>query len=341
VFNIAMVSVACSKEDAASKDAMPSEDARVPDSGGDAPPDAPPDAGPPAASTCAATASILVDVAPSRVGQIARVGDTLYVAAYDYDNADLNPRVLAYDLTTGTPSASPFFLTQIRPQLWPGDGEVWVSDYSAGSIWRLRPGMNPEEVVTARPKPGAVTAEGGYVYWGETEPPSNEQSVIRRRLITGGAVETVTTCNAIDLVVVGDDLYCADFLHGIKRAPKSGGNAVSISSPSSYPIPSFTRDGNDLFFVTLKPTAEIYRLPIPNGPASLVTELTTPSRYSGIAASSQFIYLTGDGGVRRIHRPTNLLETSYSGTLCAEDPVLWNGQIVFVKKDAQVLRCVD
>jgi hypothetical protein len=286
---------------------------------------------------------VLVDVAPSRISNIARVGDTLYIGAYDHDyvTGDSNTRLLTYDLITGMPATDPIAF-QSRPALWSGVGEAWMTDYEAGSIWRLRAGMSPEEIVTGRPRPGAVVAEGGYLYWSESVPPSTQQEVIKRRLITGGAVEPVTSCDsAMDLVVVGNDIYCAEILGGVvKRAPKAGGVATSIP-PSTYPIASMTGDGNDLYFVTLKPTAEVYRVPIPNGPAALVHEMTTPARYAGIAVSPTYVFITGDGGVRRIHRATSALSTSYGASPCVQDPVLWNNQLVFVKSDSQVLRCVD
>jgi hypothetical protein len=100
------------------------------------------------------------------------------------------------------------------------------------------------------------------------------------------------------------------------------------------------RDGNDLYFLAPKPTAEVYRVTTPNGPETLIKEMTEVSRYEGIALSPTYIFLVGDYGVRRIHRTTNVVETSYAGVAGA-DPVLWNNEIIFVKKDSQVIRCVD
>ncbi len=291
---------------------------------------------------CASTVSVLADVSPSRISTMARVNDTLYIGAYDYNQitGDSNTRVVIYDLTTGMPvgAAIPF---SSRPTIWPGEDEVWATDFGAGSIWRLRPGMSPEQVVSERPRPGAVISEGDYVYWNESAPPDPDQTVVKRQLIASGDVEDVTACEtAEDLHIIGDDIYCAEFYGDVKRAPKAGGATVTIPSPGNYPLASMARDGSDLFFVTLKPGAEIFHVPTPDGPAELVMELTQLGRFTGIAATPDFIYLVGDPGVLRIHRTTNVLEEIYDG-VCERDPLIWNDRLVFVKSDSQVLWCVD
>ncbi len=343
----AFVLVACSKNQSTTRDAAAGEDAfeidaRSIDGAVDAPPDAVPDA-PPPPSMCSSTASLLVDVAPSRISNIVRVGDTLYIGTYELDENtqnDTNARLLTYNLTTGMPAASPMAF-QSRPYLSGGDGEAWASDFASGTIWRLQASASPTAIVTGRPNPGAVVAEGGYVYWAEAVPPSQQETVIKRRLVAGGTVEPVTTCdNPRDLSIIGNDIYVGDFFQGvISRAPKTGGTAVPITS-NGYPLMSMVRDGNDLYFVTLKPTAEIYRVSTPNGPATLVKEMTDVGRFEGIALSPTYIFVAGDYGVRRIRRTTNVMEPIYTGG-CGEDPVLRNNEIIVVKKDSEVIRCVD
>lgn len=188
--------------------------------------DAPPDAGPPPTPMCASTASVLADIEPSRVKGIARADDTLYVVAYDHDDTtgDSNMRVLAYDLNTGMPVGTPIPFSSM-PTLWPGDGEVWVTVSEVGSIWRLGPDTSPEEVVSGRPYPGAVVAEGGYVYWAEGVH-------INRAPKAGGTAVTMTLPTyPIDLMTrEGDDLFYVTNTIGaeIYRVPTPSGPAELV-----------------------------------------------------------------------------------------------------------------
>lgn len=308
----------------------------------DAQPDARLDAGPPPTPMCASTASVLADIAPSRVREIGRADDTLYVLAYDHDDTtgDSNRRVLTYDLNTGMPVGTPIPFSSM-PRLWPGNGEVWVTESAAGSIWRLRPDASPEEVVSGRPYPGAVVAEGGYVYWSESIAPNSLQLVVKRRLIAGGDVEPVMDClRAEFLYVIGDNIYCAHSLD-IHRAPKTGGTAVLVGSLPYYPIDLMARDGDDLFPATGTYGLEIFHVPTPSGPAELVMDVMNMALYTGIAATPESIFLISQIGVQRIDRATNALENRYVSVACAGDPVIWNNKLVFMKLDSRVVWCVD
>ncbi|MBL9018658.1 MAG: hypothetical protein JNL83_31015 [Myxococcales bacterium] len=312
-------------------------DVAAPDAPSDAPPDTAPDAPLPSLSpTCATAPAVLIDVAPHRVGNIARAGDMLYVGSYLLDISGMvtDARITPIDLTTRQSGAT--LSTVGSPWLQPANGTVYGVDNAAGTIWRFAPNTAPVALVTGRSQPRAATADTTHVYWAEGS------GTVYRRLLAGGTVETITTCSdARYLIIDGNDLYCAPIAPSVYRAPKAGGSAVSIGNVT-YPIGSMLKDGTDLYVTNLSPNAELYRIPIPGGPAALVKQISGPTRFGGLAATADFFYVTDSGaGIRRVDRVTTATDVIYASPSTLQDPVIWNNQLYFAKQDSLVLHCVN
>jgi hypothetical protein len=356
---IAMVALlACGHRSSAIEDAPPpppvdaAVDAAI-DAAVDAPPDALPDAAPDAppstAPACRTAPTILVDVSPRRLSNIARADHLLYLSAFALDGSGqvTSSSVETIDLATGQPSGAPLAITGAAG-VYAAGGDVYAPEFrAAGTIWQLHPGSAPVAVITGRPFVRAVTADAGYLYWSEEDAVGTD--VVRRRLITDGPIEPVMTCNdARRLVVVGDNLYCASFSGNLLRAPKTGGTATGIPYVNNYPIVSMIDDGGVLFFVNLFNNPELYRVPLPDGPAKLLKRLPTLGRYVGLTASPEFFYTVDENaGIRRIARVGLAVELIYDAPNADQDPVLWNDQLYFVAStptssgDPLVLHCVD
>ncbi len=301
----------------------------VVDSSADSPADSAPDA--PLPPSCAP----LIDVSPRRLSNLALSGQTLYTSAYNVNAQDevSDVTVIAIDLATETEAAPPVTMSG-AVTLWEGQdasGDVYVSEFLAGTIWRFHPGTSPTPIVTGRPKPGIVTAEGGYLYWSEYSTTVGAPGLIQRRLLTGGPIEFVMDCDRpLGLVVVGDQVYCGT--QYLQHAPKAGGGPVTgISYLHEYYITSMMEDGGSLYFVNMFNNPELYRVTLPNGPAVVVDQLSTFGRYTGLAMTSDS-YLTVDNftGVRRIDRTTGATVRIHDAIGDQYDPLIWNNQLYFV-----------
>jgi hypothetical protein len=337
----AMLVVGCAESPMTAHDADVVPDVVADVAAPDAPPDAPTDAAPDAplpslSPTCATAPTVLIDVAPHRVGNIARAGDMLYVGSFLLDDSGLvtDARVTTIDLTTGQSAATSS--TVGAPWLQPAHGAVYGVDNAAGTIWRFAPNTAPVALVTGRIQPRAATADTTHVYWAEGS------GTVYRRLLAGGPVETITTCSdARYLIIDGTEVYCAPLAASVYRAPKTGGAAVSIGYVS-YPIGSMLHDGTDLYVTNLSPNAELYRIPIPGGPAALVKQISGPRRFGGFAATQDFFYVTDSGaGIRRIDRVTTATDVIYANPFTLQDPVIWNNQLYFAQQDSLVLHCAN
>lgn len=316
-----------------------------------APPDAPPDAFVPYVSpACTTTPTMLIDVTPRQISNMARTGHVLYIAAQQVDpltNMVSNGAVLSVDLMTGMELDAPFALD--RPTVWSAGGEVFASDASAtGTIWHMHPGAAPAAVVTGRPYPLVVTTDGTYIYWSETQ---GQTSVVQRQPLAGGAIQTViASCpNARNLIVAGDLLYCNTFFNSPMYAPKDGSAAaMSITGyTTAYPIVTLIHDGTSLYFANLYNNPQLWAIPLPTGPMVKIQESATIGRYLGLAASPDYLYTVGSQGVARVRRDTYESTVIHSSVLDGSDPVLWNGQLYFAEQNPQVaglryvMACID
>jgi hypothetical protein len=300
---------------------------------------------------CTTAPTILLDVSPRRIGNLAFAGNVLYVSAYQVDGQSnvTNAVVLAIDPITGAEVAAPLAMAG-APLVWSA-GDVYASDLGAGTIWRLHPGDAPVAVVTGRLSPMAVTTDGAYLYWSEKNQTFGMKDLVQRRLIAGGPVELVMTCDgARSLIVVGDELYCAAFVDGVLHGPKVGpGTDTPASIPfDGYPLSSMTLDGNVLYLVNAFNNPRLFRIPLPTGPAVLVDELPILGRYSGLAMSSDTFYtIEQDSGLRRIDRATLAHHLIPDTTFSNGVPALWNNQLFFERSTPTssgqplVLHCVD
>jgi hypothetical protein len=299
--------------------------------------DAPIDAAMSTSPACGHAPRVLFDVAPSRIGNIARSGDTLYTSGYDLDtsNQPTNVRVFAIDLVTRQQIGTAIPMVGAT-DLWEVDGDVFAADVGGGTIWRLHPGAAPVAVVTGRVRPGVVASDGTYLYWSEAQP-----NVIQRRLLSGGAVQQVMACDgARNLFIDGNDLYCAPFAQNMWRGPKDGSAMPVAIASSTYEFVSTIRDGNTLYFVDLSPNPGLFKVPMPDGPEQPIKTLTGPARYTGLAATGDFFYTTGST-LRRLDRVTSTSTVIYNNPFTEFDPLLWNDELVFVEQDSQVKYCVD
>jgi hypothetical protein len=321
--------VACHKPAAQPQDPLP--DAPAVDAAIDAPIDAPQigmDAPPPLPCTSQQT---LLDVSPRQLGGIAVSGNVLYASVYKLEGTTLSETaVLSIDLTTGNEAAPPHVTSAIVTLAAAGD-DVYASEHAAsGTIWRFRPGTPPTQVITGLSGPRVTTADGDYLYWTE-QPASSTTGIVRRRLIAGGPIEDVMSCDgAMRLLVVGDDVFCANT--GLTRAPKTGGGAITSIpyAKQGYYITSMVADQSDIYFVNIYNNPQAYRVAAPNGPAVLLKQLETFGRFNGLALSGDHLYaIDQDTGLWRIHRTTGQADRILSTVLLDYDPVIWNGSIYF------------
>lgn len=316
----------------------------TPDAPADAMPDAP--SAPSASPACGSTPTILIDVSPKQIVNMARSGDTLYVSAAEQPGST-NATVYTIDLATGTQPQPPFTTTgQIA--LWPSDGDVFGAEYLAdGTVWQFHPGSAPVAVVQHRRLPGTVTAEGGYVYWSEAPPASSSQDVAQRQLITGGQVEAVISCSSITrLVIDGTNVYCAS-TSGVQRGLKDGtGLPEGISFPNAQLFFTMIKDGTALYVPEFG-TGKLYRIDTFGSAGVAITTVANSPRIGGLAATSDYFY-TADivDGIRRTHRTTLVQQGVYAGQT-GSDPVLWNNELLFEAANPilsgmrYVMRCVN
>ncbi len=288
------------------------------------PPDVTPDAPPPSLCTAFTT---LIDVSPRRLANIARSGPTLYASAFAFDGVTASdPVVLSIDLTTRIVDPTPLATASVSVLSAAGD-DVYAIE-TGGTITRLRPGEQPQVVITNRLNPRAATADGGFLYWTE-ENPASGQDLVRRRLIAGGPIEEVMSCeNPFRLLVVGADLYCAGRV--LEHAPKAGGGPTTRvgNSDTGFFIPTIVEDGGMIYFGNSEanhPT--LFEVEPPN-PATKIHQQVMFGRYSGLAVSPTFVYAIADEtGLWRFDRTTHLAEQLVSTTLLNQEPVRFNGEL--------------
>lgn len=290
---------------------------------------------------------MLVDASPRRITNIAAAGSVLYFAAYTSNNGTIsNAEVLAVDIATGAPVGTPLSTTG-APAVWAVGNDVYASDYSAsGTIWKLQAPAAPVAVVTGRNKPGAVTADATHVYWAEEV---GSSTVVRRKAFANSTVEDVMTCaSPRRLIVDATDLYCAPLQSSVLRAPKSGGQTVTIPVGSGYAVSSMVQDGTNLYVVNVYNYPQLWRVPMPDGPASLVKQVPEIGRYEGLAISPTYFYTVDSNyGVRRIHRTSLDVDRIYNALFVTRAPLLANGRLYFLANNPQlagpnyVMHCVD
>jgi hypothetical protein len=311
-----------------------------PDAPADAPPDspdAPPDAYvayPPECTTAPAT---LRDVSPRVIGDLALSGNVLYISAYEQANTgDIsNSVILSIDLTTANEAYAPVTTAGFALLVAVGQ-DVFASITDSGTILRLHPGVAPETLITGRPSAGAITADATHVYWSEQATPG-DPAVVKRRLLAGGTVESVLTCDrAYQLFVVGTDLYCVPLTGSVLHVAKDGSGQVAAITTNGYPIISTIHDGADLYSVGFTVYPQLDRIPLPDGPLALMYEgPTLGQRYAGLAATSTHFYVTEQNvGVRRFRRTnlaTSVIATDYVST---GDPIIWNNRLYYATASA-------
>ncbi len=343
----------CGGSHHAKADASAGPSDAVADVAADAPVDAAIDAAPDLDPSCPVAPTILVDANPRRITTMANVGDVLFVAAYNPNNAS-DSVVLSVDPATGASLAAPL-VTAASGAVWPGPDAAYATEGRAnGSIWRLVPGQPPVELITGRASPFAAASDGTYVYW-------NEGSTIERRLIAGGTIEQVMTgCdNPFRIVVDATDVYCLAFQQGdVLRAPKDGSAAAAAvpyagGAGAHLPAATLVQDGSDLYLANFYNNPEIWAGPKPAGPLALVTQSPDLGRYLGLAVAPYHFYVTNqEGYVEQISRSTHavhkiqiLNQTTYGAP--ALDPIVWNGQLLVTAEDytsagqRYVLHCAD
>lgn len=319
------------------------------DAPSDAELDAPSDALVSTSPRCTTTPSILLDVRPKTLGNIARAGSYLYATAYQY-SATAPPSdavIITIDLTTGLrvgndqPTARPVVL-------WSSGTAVYGSDYAAdGTVWQLVPGQAPVPFLTHLPVPGVPIVEGGYLYYVENAYNSAD-GVIKRRPLAGGAVDTVFACEEPrELMIDGATLYCVGRTT-VQRGLKAGGSTPqSIGFLDSYPFASAVLDGASIYYVQISNT--LYEQPLFGSVATAVQQTNLlGSRYGGLAVASDAIYVVDTNwGLLRIDRSTYTPQWIVSASSLSGDPVLWNDHLYYQAPDPQlpftsyVMQCVD
>jgi hypothetical protein len=278
-----------------------------------------------------------------RLSNMAIVEDTLYMSTADLENPGsgfevVAGRVTSVDLVGGTQAT--LLPGTVEYSVWAADGWLYAAEYTAnGTIWRLKPGVAPVALVTGRPTPHVVTADATHVYWTETLDSTTD--VVKRRLISGGTVETVMNCRSAWALIVDDlNVYCEEFNQSLLRAPKAGATAVSIAS-SSYPYTGMVRCAQSLYATNVGQLT-IQAVPMPDGPGSTFATVDGIGRFYGIAASAAHFYATPlAAGIVRVSRADATYDVIAPDEASEGTPVLWNGQLFFYNRDIGVRRCVD
>lgn len=294
-----------------------------------------PDA-PSSSPSCAGGATTLLDVTPKQLASIKRAGDVLYASAYLYEAMTVSERVvIAVDLATGQTIGTPH-ATNAAVALYASGDAVYGPEYiENGTIWRFRPGMAPEALVTQRPYPGPVAADESYVYW--VEATSGANVTVKRRLIAGGPIEDVMTCTDVyELLLDGASLYCVGG-SGVTWGLKAGGSIPQgISIPSTYPIFTALIDSGVLYFVNIAVFPELYAVNLFGSSAALVRRESESGRYTGLEASGDYYYTVDMyRGIRRIHRSDLMTELIVPSVIVSGDPVLWNDQLYYMQGNLQ------
>lgn len=315
------------------------------DAPADAPPDAPPDAAISTSPRCMTTPSILLETSPRVIGNMARAGNTLYVGAYQVNNSTVSDNALiSIDLTTGIAAAPIPQAAQVA--LWAALDNVYMSEYrDDGTIWQIHPGSAPVALVQHLATPTVVTADSDYVYWASTA------NIVQRRLIAGGPIEMVMPCtDATRLLIDDTDIYCAGSQY-VTRALKAGGSIPDeiTTTISNYPIVSMIKDDVGMFYANLDPFPDLLQINVLTSSASLVFKSPTPGRYTGLATTSDYFYITNQfaGGLQRLQRTTHAVETIVMDTGVSSDPVIWNQRVYYESQNPQfsgeryVMQCVD
>lgn len=312
----------------------------------DARPDAPPDAAVSTSPRCTTTPSILLDTSPRVIGNMALAGGTLYVGAYQVNNSTVSDNALiAIDLATGTAAAPIAQAAQVA--LWSALDNVYMSEYRAdGTIWQVHPGSAPVALVEHLATPTVVTADADYVYWATTG------NTVQRRLIAGGPIETVMACTDPSRLIIDDtDIYCAEGIQGyVMRALKDGTSIPEeITTTTSYPIVSMIKDGAALYYANLDPMPDLMQINPVTSSAAVFYKSPGPGRYTGLAATSDYFYLSNPygGGLQRIQRTMHTVETIVTDIGIYYDPVIWNQHLYYETQNPQlsgeryVMQCVD
>ncbi|MBA3464382.1 MAG: hypothetical protein H0T46_30805 [Deltaproteobacteria bacterium] len=313
----------------------------------DVPVDVPID-GPSSSPRCAAGATIALDVSPLKITTMARSGSTLYVSTYDPANFGQGT-LYTFDLTTHTQTAAPFVTTGIL-QVGESPGDVFAAEPSAGRIWQLHPGAAPQVLVSDRVDPWVPVADSTHVYWAELTPTSSGRQVVRSA-IAGGPVEPLMACQAYQLAIVGQHIYCAG-QNGVRRHRTDGTGATEFISYAGISVVfALAAAGTDAVFAPFGAGSTLFRVDSTTTAATAITPISGP-RNSDVATSSDYFYLLDlTSAVRRIHRTTAQEELVYSSGGGRPVPqqwvVLWNEHLYFDAQDSQLggtsylMHCVD
>jgi hypothetical protein len=272
------------------------------------------------------------------------VEDTLYISTFDLENPGSGPevvagRVIAVDLVGGTQVT--LLPGTIDYSLWAADGWAYAAEYStaSGTIWRFKPGTAPTALITGRPNIRVVTADATHVYWAEKLDSTTD--VVKRQLISGGAVETVMNCRSAWALSLDDqNVYCEEFDHNLLRAPKTGASALPIAT-SNYAYAGMVRCAQSLYATNVG-TKTIQQVPMPDGPGTTFATVDGIGRFYGIAATAAHFYVTPLAvGIVRVSRTDATYDVIAPDEASEGTPVVWNGQLFYYNRDIGVRRCVD
>jgi hypothetical protein len=291
------------------------------------PPDSSPDSMPDAAtpSLCTAPAT-LVDVSPRRIANFVRSGSTLYTSVFAFDGVNAtDAAVLAVDTATGAIAPSPL-LTSTPAAVFAVGDDVLVVEFLGGTISRIHPGDPPTVLITNRLKPRAATADAEFLYWSE-ENPAGPADFVRRRLLAGGPIEDVMTCeNSFRLLLVGPELYCAG--RRLQHAPKAGGQTTQVTNPiEGFFIPTLIEDAGTIYFANSEANHSTLFEVGAGDIAVKLHQLTGFGRPTGIVAAPAFIYMVDeDSGLWRVDRTTHVAEHLINTVSLGGTPVRFNGE---------------
>ncbi len=288
------------------------------------PPDVTPDA--PLPSMCTAPAT-LVDVSPRRIANFVRSGSTLYTSVFAFDGVNAtDAAVLAIDTATGAIAPSPL-LTSTPAAVFAVGDDVLVVEFLGGTISRIHPGDPPSVLITNRVRPRAATADEEFLYWTE-ENPAGPADFVRRRLLAGGPIEDLMTCeNSFRLLLVGTELYCAG--RRLQHVPKTGAaQSTQVTNPiEGFFIPTLIEDAGTIYFANSEANHSTLFEVGAGDIAVKLHQLTGFGRPTGIVAAPAFIYMVDeDSGLWRVDRTTHVAEHLINTVSLGGTPVRFNGE---------------
>lgn len=298
--------------------------------------------GGPSPSCVTAPTTLLPIPDTSDFANMARVGNTLYVSTYEIANNG-SPyvaagRIVAVDLTTG--DAANLLPATLSYSVWGANGAAYaVEDAASATIWRIQPGTAPVALLTSIPYPRVATADATHVYWSERLDSTTD--VIKRRALGGGTSETIMNCaTAWSLAVDDTYVYCAEFGQNLYRALKTGGDRTPIAG-STYPYTAMIGCAGTLY-TTNAGEQQVYAVPTPTGPASSFATVTGIGRFYGVTATQQHLYVTTLGPTMYKISRADASYVPLTATADSEsNPLVWNGQLLYLARDIGVQRCVD